>query len=242
MNAYTGRKEIASLSLGWTISKFEEKMKTAKPKDKNEIMNVKVGDTNWKFLLYANGNIEDHKGNVSFYCQSFNETATLAEISVTLKDGQLPANYSFTHNFIEQGKTQGFHKLIPHTDISANKNNYLKNGNLELVIKVTVYGDETTTIKTDDSQNLDSIKMMEKSNVAADFKECWMEEEFSDVKIKCSETIFNCHRIILSKRSNYFSAMLKSNLKESYEYSFVNCAEASNCKVSSIVRYSEIVG
>jgi len=214
VNAYTGRKEMASLSLGWTISKLEEKMNTAKPGEHIDLLNVKVGDTNWKFRLCANGDIEDNKGNVSFYCYSLNETATLAEISITLKDGQLRGNASFTHSFTEQDNNWGFHELIPHTDINTNKNNYLKNGNLELVIKMTVYGDETTTIKTDDCQNLDSIKMIEKGDLCAAFKECWIDEEFSDVKIKCSETIFNCHRIILSKRSNYFSAMFKGNFKE----------------------------
>merc|ERR550519_1291798 len=192
-------------------------MKTSKVGEKIKLKNVKVGETNWSLNLYANGDVEQFKENVSIYCYSENQTTTLAKVAFAVKEGQGKEvnKKTVTHNFTQTANSWGFDKFIPHSDINANKKDYLINGNLELGIKILVYGDEKTTIKTEVGQNLDSMKMLEKSNIASDFKECWLEDEFSDVKIKCSGMVFHCHRIVLARRSNYFRAMLKGSYKES---------------------------
>jgi len=211
--AYTGRKVRATKTLEWTIADFEQEIKTAKTGEIIKLENIEVGGTKWHFELFPAGETTTVKEFVSVYCSSKNETPTTAKISFSVQsqapnDGNLTKE--FTHNFTQTQGPTGYPKFIIHHYVHK----LLVDGNLKLAIKITVYGEKETTIQVKDYQNVDAIEMAEKMKLSKDLKECWMNDDFSDVQIKCGGVIFYCHRIILAKRSAHFRTMLEGDFKE----------------------------
>jgi len=211
--AYTGRKEMATQTLEWTIADFEEKTKTAKTGEMIKLEDIEVGETKWYFELYPAGATTDEKDAVSIFCYSKNDAPTTAKMLFSINNIFYCWD-NFTHNFeVDTENDWGYPKFIMHN--AKNFQKLLVNGELMLGITIIVYGEEETTIKVKDCQNLDAIEVTEKMKLGKDLKECWMNDEFSDVQIKCDGVIFYCHRIILAKRSAHFRTMLEGKFKES---------------------------
>jgi len=221
--AYTGREELANLKFKWNISKFEEQMKNGKVDDFIKLEDVSVGETKWYFKVFPNKKTKAGKDSVGVNAYSNNKAVVNANVSVSLM--KHTENFTsvyrsrvFSHTFKAHTPPNsdeygyGIH-LISHERIKDDSS-FLSNGTLHLVIKMSVFGEVKTTRKlTNDEQEIGSIQ--ERLRVTDHIKDSWMTDNFSDVHIKCGGQIFYCHRMILSKRSQYFSSMLESGMKES---------------------------
>jgi len=219
--AFTGRDKIASLTFEWKISQFKEKIKTANPGESVKLDNISVGNTNWLFQVFPNGENENWKKTVSLFCNSQNETEQTAKVKITMMESPQRKVYKkekFTRTF--PGATtfpntisgKGCRSFLTHKEVDDNSI-----GNVHLVIKITLLGEEKTTRKPTEYnfRDTDSIEKQEKLKAMELFKDGWTNNDFSDVNIKCNGEIFYCHRWILAKRSQYFRGMLESGLQES---------------------------
>jgi len=198
-------KVLANLTFEWNISEFEKIMDSAVAQDSLKLDNVQVGETNWDFRLFPNDN---SRGDVAIFCYPNNQFSETAKVSFSVIGNN-------TTTF-ESKKGNGF-SLMSHEEIKENSD-ILSVGSLLLLIKVTVL---TDAIQNDDLIKRFSILSMkkvaksEKMKISRDFKEGWIDDNFSDVHIKCEEEVFYCHKFILAKRSKYFRAMLGGAFKES---------------------------
>jgi len=220
--AYTGREKIASLTFEWKISKLMEKIKTTNPGESVKLDNISVGDTNWLFQVFPNGQSAARKETVSVFCNSQNATEKTAKLKITILDtaqeNQVYKKRNSTHTFPGASSFPntingfGFTKIHTHKEINDNSI-----GKIHLLITITLLGEEITTRKPTKSnlQDIDLIETQEKLKAMEHFKDGWINDDFSDVQIKCKGEIFYCHKIILAKRSQYFRGMLDSGLQES---------------------------
>jgi len=198
---------LANLTFEWNISEIEKIMNSSEEDDFLKLDNVQVGETNWNFRLYPNHNSE---GDIALYCISNNpgtgkETAKLL-ISVMGNDSNVYRSVEGEHTF---GGAL-YLKLLTYNENTG----ILFGGNLKLLIKLTVL-DKTQNDDLLKHVSILSMKKEEKMKICEDFKEGWIEDNFSDVHIKCEEEVFYCHKFILAKRSKYFRTMLESDFKES---------------------------
>ena len=91
----------------------------------------------------------------------------------------------------------------------------LPGGNLTFVCDLTVYGPGATT----SGSKYPDEKLAIIDNCGKEMNDqigkLFGEKKFSDVKISCGEEVFDCHRNILSVRSQVFNAMFQSDMIES---------------------------
>jgi len=221
--AYTGREELANLKFEWNLSEFEEKIKTGTVDEFKQLEDVNVGETKWVFKVFPNGRTATGKDGVDFLVFSHNKAPVTAKVSVSVMKHTENSTSVFRQRLLNrtfQALTNlcdgaGWHNLLSHKRIKGDAS-LLSNGNLHLVIKLTVLGEEKTTRKPiNNDQEIGSIEIQERLRVTEHLKDSWTNDNFSDVHIKCGGQIFYCHRMILSKRSQYFSSMLESGMKES---------------------------
>jgi len=223
--AYTGREELAKLTFQWNISEFKKQIKTAKVGESVSLEDVNVGETNWLFELYPHGKTAIPTGNdaVGVYAFSLNEAPVTAKVSVSVmkhteNSTSVDTKSIFTHTYSASNTSTndgfGSYRLLTHKKIKDDAS-LLSNGTLHLVIKLTVFGEVKTTRKLiNNADEIGSIENQERLKVTEHLKDKWATDNYSDVHIMCSGQIFYCHRMILA-RSQYFSSMLESGMKES---------------------------
>jgi len=202
---------LANLTFEWNISEIEKIMNSSDDDDFLKLDNVQVGETTWNFRLYPN---DDSQGDIVLYCISNNEGQETAKllISVMGNDSNVYRSLKREHTFEEKYNALSL-KLLTYNEIKENSG-ILFGGNLQLLITVTVL-DKTQNDDLLKHVSILSMKKEEKMKICEDFKEGWIEDNFSDVHIKCEEEVFYCHKFILAKRSKYFRTMLESDFKES---------------------------
>jgi len=223
--AYTGREELDSLTFEWNISEFKKKIKTGKVGEYVKLEDIKVGETNWFLRVFPNGVTPLVSNGVSIAFYSRNQVPITTKLSISVMkntenspiSGNVYKNIKVNRTFPKSNASNKFSRFFTHKQIKDNGRDFLPNGNLRLLIKMTVFGEEKTTRKpsNNDTQEIGSIEIQEKLKVADHLKDSWTDDKFSDVHIKCGGKIFYCHRIILAKRSQYFGRMLESGMKES---------------------------
>jgi len=225
--AYTGREELSHLTFEWNISEFEEQIKTGKVDESLKLEDVNVGETKWLFEVYPNGKAvtPTQNNDVWIYVFSLNKAPVTAKVSISVMKNTENSTSIFRERqftktfsaFTIGGRYGHGSKLLSHKRI-RDEVSLLSNGSFQLIIKLTVFGEVKTTRKplsTRNDQEIGSIEIQERLRVAEHLKDSWMKDNFSDVHILCGGQIFYCHRMILSKRSEYFSSMLESGMKES---------------------------
>jgi len=221
--AYTGREELANLTFEWNISELEQQIKTGKVGESVKLEDVNVGETKWELRVFPNGHGKTAaaKDAVGVNVYSLNKAPVHAIVSLSVKNTESSASvyrklpFTYTFAAITKGTLNGygFDKFLTHKKIKDDAS-ILSNGSLHLVIKMTVFGEVKTT-RRPIHQDIGSTEIQERLRVTEHLKDSWTNDKFSDVHIKCGGQIFYCHRVILSKRSLYFSSMLESGMKES---------------------------
>jgi len=218
--AYTGRDELANLTFEWEISELEKKIETVKVDEFLGLDDVNVGESKWFFRFYPNGEKNNTtKETAAIRCYSKNKEPKTANVSISVIENMensssisIYKKQVFKHTFQAlDGKIfgYGFHNFLTHQELKDNAR-ILSNGGLRLLIKMTVFGEEKTTRKpiNYDSQDMGTIEIQERLKVSERIKDKWINDNFSDVHIKCGGQIFYCHRMILASGSQYFSSML----------------------------------
>jgi len=221
--AYTGREELANLKFEWNISELEQQIKTGKVGESVKLEDVNVGETKWYSRVFPNGQTNTRNDAVGVYVYSLNKAPVHTKVSFSVKNTESSVivfqKWPFNHTFAALTNAScdghGFDKFLTHKKIKDDAN-ILSNGSLHLVIKITVFGEVKTTRRPiNNDQDIGSTEIQERLRVSEHLKDSWTNEKFSDVHIKCGGQVFYCHRVILSKRSQYFSSMLESGMKES---------------------------
>lgn len=206
---------LANLTFEWNISEIEKIMNSSNGYDFLKLDNVQVGETNWNFLLFPN---ENSQGDIALHYLSKNgQERTKLLISVMGNDSNVYRSVEGKHTHEAKDRLDSarykYLKLLTHNEIKENRG-ILVGGNLQLLIKLTAL-DKTQNDDLLKHVSILSMKKEEKMKICEDFKEGWIEDNFSDVHIKCEEEVFYCHKFILAKRSKYFRTMLESDFKES---------------------------
>lgn len=228
--ATTEKEELGNLTFEWNISEFEEKMKTTKVGDSVKLDNINLGDTKWNFKVFPSGKSPLTKDALGIMCYSCNEAPVTAKVSFSVMCKlDLPwnssisvykkweINYTFPALKNDTCSGYGLNNFLTHEKIKEH-GSLLLNGKLMLSIKMTLMGEEKTTLKPKSPTanfNLVSLENQERLKVSEHLKDSWTHDNFSDVHIKCGGQTFYCHRMILAKRSQYFSSMLESGMLES---------------------------
>jgi len=136
---------------------------------------------------------QNAKFKAKFYVYNSNDE----EIATTIYSGAQQLN--------------GFFQYVRRSDLLKHIEN---DDELRLVVSVTTYSD-TVTRQGSYSKNDSEIDQQD-DPLSRDYEKCFNDERFSDFKIILGERqkVLNAHRVILSARSPYFSALLSSHTKE----------------------------
>jgi len=222
--AETRRREVDSVDVKWTVFNFQQKMKNMKIGECLKLENISVGKQKWRLELYPAGETNSYKNSLSIYLEAVgldDNTSIFVKSFYSIKSNDAEESVSFERSTIGDNYTKngtsswGFGNFITHSLINSDIEKFLSGGSLRLAVKIIVYGENETSVKTNNHQDIKSIEVEEKLKVSEDFKGSWMKEDFSDVKIKCGGQVFHCHKVVLASRSQFFRAMLESDFKES---------------------------
>ena len=104
----------------------------------------------------------------------------------------------------------GFPAFIKRSNLT---DSLLPNGNLTLVLEITVYGEGKTVSGSKVSETSNTLQQRQEK-LRDDFGKFLDTKEFSDIKIHCDEKVFPCHHFVLAARSPVFKAMLQAEMKE----------------------------
>jgi len=230
--AYTedksAKKSLANVKFEWNISKFIERIKSAKTGEFLELSNIHVGDTKWYFRLYPNGKEPTSKGFVSLYCYSKNETKETIDVYVTVLENLTNIYIDWHFTFLSDGNGWGSEKLLDHKILSR-REGILSNGNLLLVIKMI----QPSNQDKHSPISISSMQTAERLKCIVDFQN---DSAFSDVQIKCGDKVFYCHRVILARRSDYFKSMFENHFKEG-QTGFIDMESLDAVTLEAILRF-----
>ena len=82
------------------------------------------------------------------------------------------------------------------------------------MLKITVYSKGKTLFGSKNPDDILQKTHQRQKKVCDDLGQVLADKEFSDIEIKCNETVFPCHQLILAARSPVFKAMIQAEMKE----------------------------
>ena len=98
-----------------------------------------------------------------------------------------------------------------------NSNTLLPNGNLTILCKLEIVGEDKLYGGSKESFNKTQINYECQKQVINHLDNLFAEKNFADLEITCDDgEVFNCHRNILSARSPVFCAMFQANMIENH--------------------------
>ena len=116
---------------------------------------------------------------------------------------------------LEYGFGSGTPRFIKRSDLT---DSLLPNGNLTLVLEVTVHGEGKTVSGFKVSDNINTLQQNRERHrhekLSNDFGHLLTDKEFSDIEIHCDKKVFPSHQNVLAARSSVFKAMLQAEMKE----------------------------
>jgi len=195
-----------------TINKFSSRPEENGESIKSEEFFIKGPDnkvSKWHVEVFPRGFIKGRHGYVEVCTTSAEDVSAKVIVSTLENKTKNKFDESLVRKFrsFDRNKTCYF----PRCNIA----NYAPSDTLTLVLDIIVIADSKESIDLKENENnLAQFKNSSYQKLIQDLDSLFTSQEHSDVKVKCGEKEFNCHKIILSSRSPVFKAMLELNMKE----------------------------
>jgi len=226
---YTSVDDDKVFTYAWTIEKFK-KIAEEYPVNKTMhseqfIIPLKKRNTVWRLKIYPSGRNSVDEGFVTVFLKDSGrvEPANVkakVEFSVIDSSGQRVNIRSVDKEYKVLNHAFGFSKFIRHTELFDPLQLLLPDGNLTLhcTIRIKImafknvashplFGLETETgIESEKGSSTFSTQMLGLLSSTS--------QNFSDVKIQCSDGEVDCHCALLAARSPVFKAMFSHSTKE----------------------------
>ena len=158
---------------------------------------ITVGETKWRLSYgWHDPSVGRESTDLLVKVQNMNKSTIMAKTTLYLQGG--PLALSSDSDFVEHTTDFTSVHVLKHACQSLSA---LKNAKLlcEIVIQ---------------EEQFDKIQLY---TCGQDIAKTFMDKEFSDIKVKCGEKTFDCHRLILAASSRVFKAMLQSEMTEKNE-------------------------
>ena len=184
-------------------------------------------DTQWCLQMYPEGRTEETMEHVALYLASKNKEPVRASFTLYVVTGRNQKECVFREceevcNFqpvVSDNGTRWGNTEFIHEDKFEDPHFLTGDGDLKVVVDLTVYGPEKTVTS---STTYDSSGV---SQVGLDFWKLYEDKEMTDVVIICGGKTFICHKLVLSARSPTFKEMFKAGLEDSkFDISDLSCA------------------
>jgi len=202
-----------SFTFVMTINKFSSRPEKPGESIKSEEFFIKGPDnkvSKWHVEVFPRGFILRSTNVWVYLC-----TTSAEDVNAKVVVSRLDAN--MTKQKLQESQVRKFRSFevnytcFPRCNIA----NYAPSDTLTLVLDIIVIADSKESIDLKENENnLAQFKNSSYQKLIQDLDSLFTSQEHSDVKVKCGEKEFNCHKIILSSRSPVFKAMLELNMKE----------------------------
>ena len=173
----------------------------------------------WQLKLFPKGCGPQEREHLSIFLQSNNDFSLGVKFEVSILDSSAQKTnrvYTFDTDFrhLESQRPTLEQRQWASRDSIINNPELLPGGNLTILCVVTGFGTATIFSGSEDVKSgLNKARGLEQ--VSQHIGKLFNDKEFSDVEIKCGGEIFNCHKAILSTRSDVFRAMFQADMAES---------------------------
>ena len=202
----------ARTTFKWTIENFN-----SRPEERNQLIESSIFKvpgpdkvTRWFLKLYPKGG-DDDPDYIVVDLHSMNdfEVRANADVSVLapIIQEKNKDDYSVNLDGVYKGDGDGWGGTLLKIDDCSE---ILPDGNLTLLCKLEVYGQDKNLIESQHNELDDKCF----SKVNQQLGDLCGDKTFSDVKVMCEKEVFHCHRAVLSARSPVFKAMFQSGMSE----------------------------
>jgi len=208
----------------WTIKNFSSRSAWGSDALDSNIFYVQVPNskeltTKWFLRLES-----DNSNFWSLHIHNYTGTEVKAAYKFSILDSKKVRQNIMHSNgvalFSSSYSSKSGFKTFVHRSLTGD---FLPKDCLHIVCDLTVIGAQIKvtgkkkidTVDTQIKQDIDSDQRL--SELSHDLEEAFLKNEASDsdVVIKCSNSVFRCHKFILKARSPVFDAMFKADMKES---------------------------
>ena len=209
-------RTIIETPFTWTIEDFASR--TEKLSSSIFLAYRPDGKTSsWKLLLYP----KREKGadtHLSIFLKTRNDFPIEATFRVSILDSSSKKTCTWEPTsdvllFDSRNPIWGVKKWA-FRDSIINSQKLLPGGNLTIFCVVFVFGTAKILSGSHELDIKSGTNARRLEQVSEDIGKLFNDKEFSDVEIECAGEIFNCHRAILSTRSDYFRAMFQADMAE----------------------------
>jgi len=203
----------------WSISDFSKRPEKCGELITSEEFSLKGPDdkiTKWFAEVYPRGIKE---GCVDFVSVYLTKQTVLEEVDAHCVLYSLGVN-GVKEKIVElndvrkfdvgENKGWGWDKAIKRSDLHA------PDDIRTLFLEITIFGKTKKSIEFANT-GIRCVAFNENfhhKQLAHDFEALFLSKDQSDIKIKCGEKVFDCHKIILTSRSLVFKSMIESDMKE----------------------------
>jgi len=216
--SFTDDQTVSKYDHAWCLANFERKMGMKNGKSLhsgNFRVNFNGEPTDWNLLLYPSGDGEENKNNVSLYLRKANKTPEPIDVeAIFYTVNQLGVKENGTklrYVYKDKQEARGFAKFVSHSSIRLPSNK-----RFTVLCELSLLGDAVlrsgtnkTRVLKDESRNTHRVSL--------DMCSFLESGEFSDCIVTCGVYEYNCHKIILARRSPVFKAMFSNDMKENIE-------------------------
>jgi len=203
-----------------TINKFSSRPEKLGESIKSEDFFIKGPDnkvSKWHVEVFPRGlrgNGFERHGYVEFYLCTTSAEDVNAKVVVSILDANKTKNKLHESQVKKFRSFERFAVPLFHRNYIATYD-YAPDDTLTLVFDIILIADSKESIDLKEKENnVAQFKNSSYKNLIKDLDSLFTSQEYSDVKVKCGEKEFNCHKIILSSRSPVFKTMLELDMKE----------------------------
>jgi len=218
----------AKCSITWTIENFKNRKEEFGKGIQSSNISVTDSDnqvTEWCFVVYPRGRRDadgvECKDSVSVTLYSLNESPVTASWDGWILDEANQKRMERSSPALSLPHPQfGYTGLTAFRFFKASEltDSLLPNGNLTLVLDVTVHGEGKTVsgskVSHNNNNNNNNTLHQRHEKLSNDLCQLLADKEFSDIEIHCDEKVFPSHQSILAARSPVFKAMIQNEMME----------------------------
>jgi len=208
----------------WTIENFNERPEGRNDSLESSEFSVTGPDgkkTNWYLELYPKGKGQDpgpYTDHVQVILNNIDDFDVKAIFGFSIvdsskKEQEILVLGPCTFNGLDDYDCWGAH-FVKMEKLRNNCSTLLPNGNLTIVCKLKVFGQDKVFSGSKESFNKIQINDECQKEVIDHLENLIAENNLSDLEITCDEQVFYCHQLILSARSPVFLAMFQADMKE----------------------------
>jgi len=209
-------------------------------------VNVSGIRTNWELRVYPNGYDDENSGYLGIFVKhkEGNSHRYLIKSVIQLLDsaGAKKVPVDLPGKVLSSKQMHGTKKYIERDVLMQNNELYLDDSiTFLLEAEICQPGTKTSVIendidKDDTKDGVDDAKTAITARLGTDMLDMLSTGLLSDLKIKCDELEFTCHKSILAARSPVFAAMFQHDMAEQRENE-VTITDLSHLVVKQMLEY-----